>query len=163
LATSNPVFTSGAFAQFERAHSVDRSHVMTVQGTAGKTFLLLAILSATAIWSWIATANEQADMVLLPAAGIGGFILALITIFKPTVAPWTAPIYAAFEGVFLGMFSYLIETKIGKGYPGIALQAVALTSGTLLAMLFVYSTGMVKVTDRLKRGVIAATGAICLL
>ena len=65
-------------------------------------------------------------------AGIAGFILAMVTIFKPTVAPWTSPVYAAMEGVFLGAISHIIEMqKFAKGYPGIALQAVMLTVGTL--------------------------------
>jgi len=87
----------------------------------------------------------------------------LITIFKPSFAPWTAPVYAAFEGIFLGTLSYIIENQLGRAYPGIAIQAVSLTAGTLCIMLFVYATGLVKVTDRLRAGIVAATGAICLV
>jgi uncharacterized YccA/Bax inhibitor family protein len=151
------------FGAYDQVYGVDRSTVMTVQGTVGKTFGLLAILSATAIWAWSATSQQQLQPIVLPAAGIGGFILAMITIFKPSFAPWTAPIYAAFEGVFLGALSYLIETRLGKAYPGIALQAVSMTCGTLFCMLFVYATGLVKVTDKLRTGIVAATGALCLV
>ena len=66
-----------------------------------KTFLLLAIMSATALWSFYAVASDQLQLGVIPVAGIAGFILAMITIFKPTVAPWTSPVYAAMEGVFL--------------------------------------------------------------
>ncbi len=160
---ANPAFTTETFTQFEHAHGTTRSTAMTVNGTVGKTFALLAILSTTAIWSWNATLNGQIQMAVLPGAAIGGFVLALITIFKPTVSPWTAPVYAAFQGVFLGMLSCLIENKIGPKYPGIAIQAVALTGGTLFCMLFAYTTGLIKVTEKLKGGIIAATGAICLV
>jgi len=163
LATSNPAFSNETFAGFEQVYGSSRSTTMTVQGTVGKTFALLAVLSATAIWSWSATNHHQIQPVVLPAAGIGGFVLALVTIFKPKLAPWTAPVYAAFEGVFLGMVSYLIENQFGKGHPGIAIQAVSLTGGTLFCMLFAYSTGLIRVTERLKAGVVAATGAICLV
>jgi len=151
------------FAGYEQVYGAGKSTSMTVQGTIGKTFALLAILSATAIWSWSAEMAGDLQPIVLPAAGIGGFILALITIFKPSLSPWTAPIYAAFEGVFLGAFSFFIEHSLGKGYPGIAIQAVSMTAGTLLVMLFVYGTGLIKVTDRLRAGIVAATGALFLV
>jgi uncharacterized YccA/Bax inhibitor family protein len=151
------------FAGYEQVYGASRSTAMTVQGTVGKTFGLLAILSATAIWSWTATGQGQMQPVVLMGAGIGGFILAMLTIFRPALAPWTAPVYAAFEGVFLGMLSYLIEHSVGKGYPGIAIEAVSLTCGTLFCMLFAYTTGLIRVTDRLRAGIVAATGALCLV
>jgi uncharacterized YccA/Bax inhibitor family protein len=139
-----------------------RSTVTTVQGTVGKTFLLLAILSFTALWSWNAVASGTFPIAVLPISMIGGFIVAMITIFKPTVAPVTAPIYAAVQGLFLGALSQLIEMRYHVRYPGIALQAVGLTCGTLFMMLFVYQTGLVRVTEKLKAGIITATGALAL-
>ena len=47
-------------------------------------------------------------------------------------------------------------------YPGIAMQAVSLTCGVLFVMLFVYATRLIRVTDKLRTGIIAATGALCL-
>jgi len=170
LATGNPAFANQAFQGYEQVYGANPSTAMTVQGTIGKTFLLLAILSATAIWSWTAVSAGNAQMILLPASAIGGFILAMITIFRPQVSPWTAPVYAAFEGVFLGMLSFLIENQMRMRHPelaaqytGIVFQAVALTCGTLFCMLTAYTTGLIKVTDRLKTGIVAATGAIALL
>jgi uncharacterized YccA/Bax inhibitor family protein len=168
LATSNPAFNQEMFAGYDQVYGANRSTVMTVQGTVGKTFALLAILSATAIWSWSARMNGQMQPVVLPAAGIGGFILAMITIFRPSLSPWTAPVYAAFEGVFLGTLSYLIENsmlnRLGEpAYPGIAIQAVSMTAGTFFVMLFVFATRLVRVTDRLRAGIVGATGALCLV
>jgi uncharacterized YccA/Bax inhibitor family protein len=163
LATSNPAFSNQAFAGYEQVYGASPSTAMTIQGTIGKTFALLAILSATAIWSWTATMNGELQPIVLPAAGIGGFILAMITIFKPRLAPWTAPVYAAFEGVFLGTLSCLIEHQLGRKYPGIAIQAVSMTAGTLFVMLFVYGTRLIQVTDRLRAGIVGATGALCLI
>jgi uncharacterized YccA/Bax inhibitor family protein len=162
VATSNPAFSQDMFAGFHQVYGAPRSLVATVQGTMSKTFLLLAILSATALWSWYAMAAGQLQIAVLPAAGIAGFVLAMVTIFKPTLAPWTAPIYAAMEGVFLGALSQMIELRFGKAYPGIALQAVMLTVGTLMVMLFVYGSGIIRVTERLKAGIVMATGAVCL-
>jgi uncharacterized YccA/Bax inhibitor family protein len=162
VATSNPAFSQDMFAGFQQVYGAPRSLVTTVQGTIGKTSLLLAILSATALWSWYKMAAGQLQMVVLPVAGIAGFVLAMVTIFKPTLAPWTAPIYAAMEGVFLGALSQMIELRFHDSYPGIALQAVMLTVGTLMVMLFVYGSGMIRVTERLKAGIVMATGAVCL-
>lgn len=166
MATSNPAFSNAAFDSFEQVYGDRRSVVMTVQGTVVKTFVLLAVLMATAVWSWTAASQGQLQPVVLPAALIGGLVLGMITIFKPTVAPWTAPLYAAFEGVFLGIVSYMIETRLGARNPmtqGIALQAVSMTCGTLFCMLFAYMTGLIRVTEKLKGGIIAATGAVALV
>jgi uncharacterized YccA/Bax inhibitor family protein len=83
----------------------------------------------------------------------------MITMFKPTVAPWTAPLYAALEGVLLGAISQVIEQRY-KG--GIAVQAVSLTCGVLFIMLFMYATRIIRVTDKLRMGIVVATSALCL-
>jgi uncharacterized YccA/Bax inhibitor family protein len=161
VAAGNPAFSKDTFAGFEQVYGSTRPAAMTIQGTVGKTFALLGILSATALWSWNATQNDSLDLVVFPVAGIAAAILAFITIFKPTVSPWTAPLYAAFEGVVLGMLSNIIEARFG--YKGIGLQAVSMTCGTLFVMLFCYGSGLIKVTERLKAGVVAATGAVALV
>ena len=74
----------------------------------------------------------------------------------------TAPIYAALEGVFLGALSQIIEMRFHVRYPGIALQAVGLTAGVTFVMLFIYATGLIRVTDKLRSGIVMATGALCL-
>jgi uncharacterized YccA/Bax inhibitor family protein len=91
--------------------------------------------------------------------GIGGFIVAIITIFKKTWAPFTTPIYAILEGLLLGGLSAFIESM----YPGIVLQAVALTFGTLFSLLFAYKSGLIRATENFKLGVVAATGGIALI
>ena len=162
MSTSNPAFSRDVFPGYEQVFGVPRSTAMTVQGTVGKTFVLLAILMATAAWSWNASAGQTLAIGMLAVAGIGGFIVAMITIFKPTIAPWTAPIYAALEGVLLGAISQVIELQYGAKVPGIAMQAVTLTCGVLFIMLFAYATRIIRVTDKLKMGIIVATSALCL-
>jgi uncharacterized YccA/Bax inhibitor family protein len=170
VSSSNPAFSRDLFAGYEQVYggSRTRSTTTTVQGTIGKTALLLAILSATALWSWNATGSGTLPPALLGISAIGGLIVAMITIFKPTVAPVTAPIYAALEGVFLGALSQIIEMGVGnrnfRGVPmhGIAMQAVILTCGVLFVMLFAYQTRLIRVTDKLRSGIVVATGALCL-
>jgi uncharacterized YccA/Bax inhibitor family protein len=93
---------------------------------------------------------------LLALGAIGGFITAMVTIFKKTWSPVTAPLYALLEGLVLGAISALLE----KVYPGIAIQAVGLTFGVLFCLLFAYSSRMIRVTAKFRLGVVAATGAI---
>jgi uncharacterized YccA/Bax inhibitor family protein len=166
VATSNPAFSQDMFAGYEQVYGAQRSTTMTVQGTAVKTFILLAIMGATATWAWNQIASGDIAFGVIAISGIGGFITALITIFRPTAAPWTAPIYAAFEGVFLGAISQIIQIKYEDRYPGaggIVMQAVSLTGGVLFVMMFVYATRLIRVTDKLRTGVIVATGALALV
>ena len=155
--TSNAALNARTF-QNEQANG---GAVMTLQGTVNKTGILLIFTVAAAVWTWQLVGNDS------PAAAypwmfggiIGGLIIALITIYKKDVAPITAPIYAALEGLALGGLSSMLNLR----YPGIAIHAVELTFGTLAAMLLAYSTGMIRATQRLRTGVIAATGAIALV
>jgi uncharacterized YccA/Bax inhibitor family protein len=84
--------------------------------------------------------------------------VAIITVFKMEWSPVTAPIYAVLQGLFLGGISAMFEMQ----YPGIAIQAVGLTFGVMIVMLFAYSSKLIKVTENLKMGIVAATGAIAI-
>ena len=88
-----------------------------------------------------------------------GFVTAMVTIFKQRWSPITAPIYALLEGVVVGTLSSVFEAQ----YPGIVIQAVGLTFGTLFCLLAAYRSGLIKPTENFKLGVMAATGGICLL
>ena len=48
-------------------------------------------------------------------------------------------------------------------FPGIVMQAVGLTFGTLAALLVAYRSGLIRATENFKLGVVAATGGIALL
>jgi uncharacterized YccA/Bax inhibitor family protein len=133
---------------------------MTVQGTVNKTGVLLLLVLLTAAWTWrmYYTAADSMGVWVLGGA-IGGFIVALVTVFKKQWAGVTAPLYALLEGLVLGGISSLMEAR----YPGIVIQAVGLTFGTLFGLLFAYRSGLIKVTENFKLGVVAATGGIALL
>src|SRR5262249_22591513 len=119
VSSSNPAFSRELFPGYEQVYGAPRSMATTVQGTVGKTFLLLAMRSGTGLWAWTATGAGRISPALLGISAIGGFIVAMITIFRPTTAPYTAPLYAALEGVFLGALSQLIESRMGIRYQGI--------------------------------------------
>jgi uncharacterized YccA/Bax inhibitor family protein len=154
--TSNPVLSEKAFRDVAAT-----GEAMTLQGTVNKTGFLLLCAVVTAAWTWGMTHSETPDAAMPWMFGgmIGGFIVALVTTFKARWSPITAPLYALLEGLALGGISAFFE----RSYPGIAVQAVGLTFGTLFVMLLAYKTGMIRATQGLKMGVIAATGGIALL
>ena len=157
MRTGNPTLNDNTF-RIEYAST----NAMTVGGTVNKTAILLLLVVMTAIWSWkkVMVFGEPGPMIpWMIGSGIAGFILALITIFKKTASPITAPLYALVEGVFLGVLSAMFEIM----YPGIVFQAVLLTFGTLLSLLLAYKTGVIKATENFKLGVVAATGGIGLI
>lgn len=153
LKSGNPALAGDVF---RKSAVMDASEAMTVSGTVNKAFfmLLLLMFSASFVWS----RPEAAAPFLFPSV-IVGFVVALVTIFKKEYAPITAPLYALIQGVVLGTISSFFETR----YPGIVIQAVGLTISTLFCMLFAYKTGIIKVTEKFRMGVVAATGGIALL
>jgi uncharacterized YccA/Bax inhibitor family protein len=157
LRTSNPALNERAF-QGARAVLGD---TMTLQGTVNKAGVLLICVVATATWTWnlfLHSHSQQAVLPLLVLGGIGGLIFAMITIFKKEWAAFTAPVYALLEGLVLGSISAMLELR----FPGIAIQAVSLTFGTLVVLLLAYRSGLIAVTEKFRLGVIAATGGIAL-
>jgi uncharacterized YccA/Bax inhibitor family protein len=90
---------------------------------------------------------------------IAGFVVAMVLCFKHNWAPVLAPVYAVLEGLFLGGISAMYAARFG----GIVFQAVALTFGTLFALLAAYQAGFIRATEKFKLGIFAATGGIALV
>jgi uncharacterized YccA/Bax inhibitor family protein len=159
MRTANPALSDTTFSVLGRV--VRAEERMSIQGTANKALLLLLCVSITAAWTWnifFQSRNPQAVMPLVAVGAIAGFIMALVTIFKPAWAGVTGPIYALLEGLFIGGLSSLAEAQ----YPGIVIQAVGLTFGTCLALLMAYKSGLIRASENFKLGVVAATGGIAL-
>ncbi len=152
MRTGNPALSGDVF---NSVTSYDTNQVMTIQGTVNKSFILLFLIFFSASWAW---AHPIRFVSFAWPALIGGFIVALLTIFNKEWAPVTAPVYALLEGVFLGGVSVFLE----QAYPGIVMQAVGLTFGTLFSLLMVYKSGLLTVTDNFRLGIFAATGGIAL-
>jgi uncharacterized YccA/Bax inhibitor family protein len=175
MRTSNPALNDNVFLDAARGFSDSRT--MTLEGTVLKTGLLLFVLVASAGFTWVQTkatlpalTAEATELTARPSIPtitytlttigfLGGFVVSLITTFKPSISPVTAPIYAALEGLALGGISTFFEYR----FPGIVLQAVELTFGTLAALLAAYSTRVIKPSENFKLGIAAATGGICLV
>jgi len=156
LRSNNPVLKEKAFAG-----QAITGEAMTIQGTVNKTGLLLFFVVVAAAWTWGLAHSEtpEAAYPWMIGGALGGFVVALVTVFKKTWAPISAPIYALLEGLFLGGRCVVHE----RSYPGIAVQAVSLTFGVMFVMLLAYKFGIIRATRGFKLGVIAATGGIALV
>lgn len=156
MKSSNPVMTGKIY---EKAGSVSAgAPVMTINGTINKIGLMLLLVIGAAAYTWkiVMGENPGSAGTLAIVGAIGGFIMAMITVFRPQSSAITAPIYAILEGLFLGAISAVINAR----YPGVAFQAVLLTIGTLFTMLFLYRSGYIRATPKFRRGVMMATGAV---
>lgn len=164
MRSGNPTLNAETFAPYEMTAG-PATTAMTVQGAATKTLILLGLCvgSASFVWSTVsavpAAAMAQTAMPWILGGAIGGLVLAFITSFYPRGASITAPLYALVEGLFLGGLTAIINAR----YPGIAMQAVGLTFGTMFALLMAYQSGVIRATENFKLGVCAATGGIALL
>ena len=181
--TSNPVLSRNdafapagwggvsAEAPFVRAGAAanQKSDVMTIKGTAGKTAILLGACIAAAVGSWdLAVKNQGLAMPFLLGGMLGGLVLALIITFKPRSAPVLAPIYAVAEGAFLGVLSLIVAQQIvqrtGDAGAGLSLvfQAVLLTFGILGALLVGYAAGFIRIRGVVAKCVIVGTMGVML-
>lgn len=134
---------------------------MTLEGVANKTALLLAICVITAALSWTTIlTNPALGMTLFFVGVIGSLIAAISMMFMDKrKAVYIGPIYAALEGLVLGPLSGIMETA----YSGIILQAISLTFGLFVMMLFIYRARLIKPTENFKIGLSAAIGAIFMI
>ncbi len=149
MRTANPALNAKTFDM-----AYEGAEVMTIQGTVNRTAMLLALLFAATMLTW----NREVGSVWIIGSLIAGLVFSVITIFKKSWAPVTAPIYAVCEGVLLGAISTTFEAR----FPGIVVQAVLLTFGTLGALLLAYTSRWIKPTENLKLGIVAATGGIAI-
>ena len=152
--TSNPALNSNTFKNPVDNNSLFLDKTMTIQGTVDKTAIALVLLIISAYYTF---SSGMESMIYI--GFIGGFVTALITIFKKEWSPFTVPIYAVLEGLALGSISYIYNLQ----YDGIVLQAISITVLVLFSLLFAYRSKIIKPTENFKLGLFAATGGIFLL
>ena len=149
LRSGNPVLTKKTFNTVSST-----TGQMTIEGTVNKTALSLFLLIGTGYLTF-----NPISQVITFTCGIGGFIVAIVTVFKKHWAPITVPIYAILEGALLGGISFMYNSL----YDGIVTNAIFLTVGILLSLLMAYRSGIIKPTENFKLGIFAATGGIALV
>jgi uncharacterized YccA/Bax inhibitor family protein len=127
---------------------------LTIEDVAVRTGILLATLTATGAATWFLGLEALA----IPAMFIG-MILGVVISLKQISNPAAILAYAAFEGVFLGGVSKLFN----EAYNGIVVQAIVGTLGVAAVVLFLYSSGKIRVTPQFTKMVIGATAGYMLL
>ena len=149
LRSGNPVLSKSTFLNADGL-----SEKMTINGTVNKTAISLLLLVGTGYLTF-----NNINPTILIFCGIGGFIVAIVTVFKKEWAPITVPIYAILEGGLLGGISFMYNSL----YDGIVTNAIFLTVGILLSLLTAYRSGYIKPTENFKLGIFAATGGIAIV
>ena len=94
LRSGNPTLNAKTFGGFD----LTTGATMTIMGTVSKTALALLLLMSTAIFTWNLPYGDPKTSALMIIGMIGGFIVALITAFKPHVAQYTVPVYSLLQG-----------------------------------------------------------------
>lgn len=154
----NPVLARAGFDN--RAQAEVGAPTMTFAGTMAKTFLLLGILAVGMVYAWVGLPplGLSASVVypLLTGSFVVAVILLLATSFRPEYASITGPVYAAMQGVVLGLVTLILDAR----FPGLPYQAALLTVATLGVMLVAYRTGLIRATERFRTIVVSCTAAI---
>ncbi len=167
--SGNPALNEKTFQQSAQIYDADVVK-MTERGTLNKFFLLFLLVMATASVTWNAFGQGKDVTSWLWIGLIGGFITALVLIFKPMWATFLAPVYALFEGVFIGgvsavynfAFNRTADGEVASATGGIVMQAVGLTFAVVIAMFLLYRFKVIKATEQFKSVIITATAGIAI-
>lgn len=119
-----------------------------------KTFILFGVMLATTFFAYF-----MHSIVLMWVGIIGIPVVSFIASRNVERASLWAPIFAVMLGLMAGTITYLYNTA----FEGIVFNAVTLTFGIMFLMLTLYKTGVIKVTERFRRIIGVAVGAIMLL
>jgi uncharacterized YccA/Bax inhibitor family protein len=137
---------------------------MTMDDVVIRTASTLGVLVVTAALAWALLPVDDANINRSYGIGIGaaliGMVLALVQSFKRKPTPALILLYAAFEGVFLGVVSSVVDNRIASGA---AMQAVLGTMAVFIGVLVAYKAGWIRVNRRFYGFVMAAALGFILL
>ena len=139
--SGNPALSDAPFekSSYKEANWWDEeSNLMSIEGVAEKTGILLLITATTAMMTAFSM-PEAFSLILIGA--LGGFIVALIVIFSGSMNPILICSYAALEGLVLGGITWIFE--VGLDMPGIGILAALLTFLILGGMIAIYRAGLI--------------------
>jgi uncharacterized YccA/Bax inhibitor family protein len=147
-------WSTGTPGQDTTSHDDQR---MTIDSVVQKSAITLGVLILAAAATWIYLGDVSEDNIatfggLAMGGALIGFVLAMVNSFKRIISPALVLAYAAVEGVFVGAFSSLLDQQ----FPGIVISAVAGTVMAFAGTLTAYKVLNIQVTDKFRRGVMAA-------
>jgi uncharacterized YccA/Bax inhibitor family protein len=155
MRTSNPMLKKDKFHEEKTNAST-----MTIGGTIRKTFIMLILLLASSVYSYLQMMQGSMKTSVLIGVAIVNIVVAFLAIFIPRISPICAPIYAVVKGIVLGSISAYYTMRFGNS---ILLTAVLLTISILFAMLVLYATRIIKVTEKFRTVLTAATLGILIM
>ena len=155
ITSGNPVLRRAGFDQV-----LAGAEPMTLGGTIAKTALLLGIVMAGMFYAWAGLPGlgmtETVVYPLLTGSFVVAVVLLIFTSLRPEYASVTGPVYAAVQGVVMGIVTMMLNVR----YPGLPQQAAVITIATLGVMLVAYRTGVIKATERFRSVVVSCTAAV---
>jgi len=147
----NPVYS-----RMGDIYSTDDMDQATYGGVTSKTGLLLLIIAVVALY-FGSTLRFDVSMTGAIFTMIIAAIVALISVImahRNVQLAWMfSLIYATCEGLFLGFISAIVANAYGTD---LVLMALMSTFGVLAGMLFLYSTGIIRVGDYFRRFLFSA-------
>jgi uncharacterized YccA/Bax inhibitor family protein len=158
--SGNPALTKDTFKDIEKVDKGEEN-VMTLQGTVNKTGILLLAVIIPALYTWNLFTSTLDFATIMPyfwTGTIGGLIIAFIIVYNMDWSPFLAPVYGILQGICLGGLSAAMNHK----FPGIVMQALLLTFGICVVLLFIYKLKIIKPTENFKLIVASATGGLAL-
>ncbi|WP_181793326.1 Bax inhibitor-1/YccA family protein [Streptomyces sp. WELS2] len=120
---------------------------MTMDDVIVRSALTLGTVAVGAVLAWALLPVSGTSYGLAVGSALIAFVLAMVQSFKRTPSPALILGYAAFEGVFLGVFSEMFNSR----WSGAPFQAVLGTMAVSGATLLVYKAGWIRVTARYAR------------
>jgi uncharacterized YccA/Bax inhibitor family protein len=164
LKSNNPMLNKKAVAKAialdkdKRGNSggplIETFQHMTVSGAVTKTLILTFIMLAISFVSY-----QMPSTMFMTVGALGSAGVYFLTSWKPHLSPMTAPIYAVLQGLFVGS----VSAVYAMGFEGIVFQAVSATIASLLVMLMIYKSGLIKVTQKFRMVVSMLVGAIMIV
>ncbi|CAL9297620.1 hypothetical protein SUDANB148_02798 [Streptomyces sp. SudanB148_2056] len=137
---------------------------MTIDDVVMRTGTTLGVLIVTAALAWALLPVDDANIGRSYGIGIGSALIAMVLgfvqAFKRKASPALILTYAAFEGVFLGVISSVVDNRIADGA---AMQAVLGTMAVFAGVLVAYKAGWIRVNRRFYGFVMAAALGFILL
>ena len=158
--SGNPTLGENKFRSTVLDTLVTNENAMTIQGTLQKFGFLFLMVLGSSFYSWKEFAEGGNVTPMLWTGVIGGFIIAIVLVFKPMWSPVLAPLYALLQGLFIGAISAMYSTAFAEMAPNIIINAVGLTFGVAAAMYLLYSFRIIRATEKFKSVIIAATVGI---
>jgi uncharacterized YccA/Bax inhibitor family protein len=161
--TTNPIFRNFPAPPVPEAPA-ESAPRMTFAGALRKTTILAMWTGVCAVWIWNTLSQPHPPPASTKAIFLGLMVLSVVapfamvwlSLWRKTLSPFTAPVYAMLQGVFFGFVSVALEPR----FHGVVMQILCLTFFVCLALAYAYRFALIRPADHFnKKLVFALLGA----